>query len=84
MPFYISSAVVFVFVLFCKVPFPMVILFRFASDVGRLCLEKRPSPCVSSVFVGKRRVSSPVWPTVHKYSVKTVTKNASFLKQSPE
>ena len=55
MQFYISSAVLFVFVLFCKVPFPMVILFRFGSDVRRLRLEKRPSPHVLSVFVGKRR-----------------------------
>ena len=25
-----------------------------------------------------------VWPTVHRYSVKTVTENASFQKRSPE
>ena len=25
-----------------------------------------------------------VWPTVHGYSVKTVTENASFQKRSPE
>ena len=64
-PFYVSSAVVFVFVCFAKFLFQWFIFFRFGSDVGRLRVEKRPRPLVLSVFVGKRRVFSRAWPTVH-------------------
>ena len=52
---------------FAKFLFQWFIFFWFGSDVERLLLEKRPRPLVLSVFVGKRRVFSPVWPTVHVF-----------------
>ena len=42
-----------------------------------------PRPHVS-VFVWKRRHFPLVWPSAHTYPVKTITKNASFQKCSPE
>ena len=36
-----------------------------------------------AVFDWKWGFFSPVWPTVHTYPVKTVTRNASFQKRSP-
>ena len=35
-------------------------------------------------FYFKTEIFSPVWPIVHVYPVKTVTKNTSFQKRSPE
>ena len=36
------------------------------------------------LYPRKRRCFSPVWSTVHTYSLKTVTENASFKKRFPE
>ena len=36
-----------------------------------------------SVFVSKRIFLTVVWPSVHKYPVKTITEKASFQKLSP-
>ena len=37
-----------------------------------------------TLYPRKRKYFSPVWSTVHTYSLKTVTENASFQKRSPE
>ena len=37
-----------------------------------------------TLYPRKRRYFSPVWSTVHTYSLKTVTENPSFQKRSPE
>ena len=50
-------------------------------------IKLRPLPHARrgvSVFILKRKFFSPVWPIVHVYPVKTVTKNTSFQKRSPE
>ena len=62
----------------------MVVFVRFENESMCYLCEiyrsqdlLRPRPHVS-VFVRKRRLFSPVWPTVHTFPVETVSENASF------
>ena len=45
---------------------------------------KAPPLPLMSVFVSKLIFFLRFWPTVHTYPIKTVTKNGSFQKSSPE